>query len=673
MTSEQQVPEWADPAVPEEAAGRAGGVPAEPDSRGAGLLGAGFAAAGVAAAAGAAAATTGTAYGVARVIRRGCWCGWSGITMCTAGTATTRSTTSRQLAQRGAQFGLDWMAFTEHSNFGHADKGAQAENAEVVKARAENPRMLIFQGLEWYIPAAEHGTVLVAPGPNNVALLQQFEREYDGKLTNRSADTAGERAARGQGAAVARRSRSRAGTSTTSWCSPTTRSGWASTHRTSCGPGVTRGVCIGMEGAPGSQGDADPAWVAYRGQHQRTARGVRERPRHRQLPGLPGRRLPHVRRLRLGHSDSGRAVGLHARRGQAVLDHLEQRQPPDHLGHLEGRGVPARDRTSTRSAGSRRRRTTGVPQPGSDFWPGQFSRTHVGVTRYGYLDVMAGLRAGRVWVDHGQLVDGIDVRVAPVGSTQRGVTLGGRLTVSRNERLELRVTVTSATRPNFHGVLPRLAHLDVIRGVVTGPRLSNRDTWKAPDTRVVEQVDVHRKTGTYSAADPAGTGRAVPLRAGARAATAAATDLGTWAGRSTRPGRSSTRRTTATRGWTPGSTPTRSSSTSALIAEGLPQWSKGWSGGETGHMTATPQEGLLDPLRDGLARMIMTKVAGPDPRAERDRVHNTPGPRWFAPDRPIRRVHGDASMFAGGLAGTPAPVTPPARDGGGLGALRLPR
>ncbi|GAA0574326.1 oxygenase MpaB family protein [Kribbella sandramycini] len=47
--------------------------------------------------------------------------------------------------------------------------------------------------------------------------------------------------------------------------------------------------------------------------------------------------------------------------------------------------------------------------------------------------------------------------------------------------------------------------------------------------------------------------------------------------------------------------------------------------------------------------MILTKIAGPDPFAERDRVHNTPGPRWFAPDSPIRRVHGDASMFAGGL------------------------
>ncbi|GAA1619475.1 oxygenase MpaB family protein [Kribbella alba] len=60
-------------------------------------------------------------------------------------------------------------------------------------------------------------------------------------------------------------------------------------------------------------------------------------------------------------------------------------------------------------------------------------------------------------------------------------------------------------------------------------------------------------------------------------------------------------------------------------------------------------QGMLEPLRDGLARMILTKVAGPDPGSERARVHNTPGLRWFEPDRPIRRVHGDASMFAGGL------------------------
>jgi uncharacterized protein (DUF2236 family) len=42
-------------------------------------------------------------------------------------------------------------------------------------------------------------------------------------------------------------------------------------------------------------------------------------------------------------------------------------------------------------------------------------------------------------------------------------------------------------------------------------------------------------------------------------------------------------------------------------------------------------------------------IAGPDGPAQRARIHHTPGPRWFADGRPIRRVHADASMFVGGL------------------------
>ncbi|NJP49666.1 DUF2236 domain-containing protein [Streptomyces sp. SBST2-5] len=55
-------------------------------------------------------------------------------------------------------------------------------------------------------------------------------------------------------------------------------------------------------------------------------------------------------------------------------------------------------------------------------------------------------------------------------------------------------------------------------------------------------------------------------------------------------------------------------------------------------------------LRDRIGGAILTRVAGPDGRLNRERIHGTPGPRWFGPDRPVRRVHGDASMFIGGLA-----------------------
>src|ERR1700754_3498736 len=136
----QQVPEWADPEVPEEALDPQG-VSRRGLIRGAGLLGAGFAVAAVGSTEAVASSET-SSYGSDPELA------WLvGDHHVHTRYSPDAKYDFSQHAQRGAQFGLDWMAFTEHSNFGHADKGAAAENVEVLKARAENPRMLIFQGL----------------------------------------------------------------------------------------------------------------------------------------------------------------------------------------------------------------------------------------------------------------------------------------------------------------------------------------------------------------------------------------------------------------------------------------------------------------------------------------------------------------------------------------------
>ncbi|MFI6106917.1 oxygenase MpaB family protein [Streptomyces sp. NPDC051310] len=57
----------------------------------------------------------------------------------------------------------------------------------------------------------------------------------------------------------------------------------------------------------------------------------------------------------------------------------------------------------------------------------------------------------------------------------------------------------------------------------------------------------------------------------------------------------------------------------------------------------------LAELRERLGSSLFTRVAGPSGPDNRARIHGTPGPRWFGPERPVRRVHGDASMFIGGL------------------------
>lgn len=54
-------------------------------------------------------------------------------------------------------------------------------------------------------------------------------------------------------------------------------------------------------------------------------------------------------------------------------------------------------------------------------------------------------------------------------------------------------------------------------------------------------------------------------------------------------------------------------------------------------------------LRSRLSDGLFAMVAGPDGPAARDRIHSAPGPRWFPPGSPIQRVHGDTSMYIGGI------------------------
>lgn len=54
-------------------------------------------------------------------------------------------------------------------------------------------------------------------------------------------------------------------------------------------------------------------------------------------------------------------------------------------------------------------------------------------------------------------------------------------------------------------------------------------------------------------------------------------------------------------------------------------------------------------LRRRIDAAIFTKVAGPDAFEKRERIHHTPGPRWFPRGAAIRRVHDNPSMYPGGI------------------------
>lgn len=414
--------------------------------------------------------------------------------------------TFSQLAAAASQYGVDWMVLTEHSNIGHHKAGgAQAEHEEILKARAENRRMLLFQGLEWYIPGAEHATVFSPPGRHEVELLTRFEEAYDGKLLGYTAggpdhpDTPRNEAHAVKALQWLDRQRRRGYVDDVLvLANHPLRLGIDSPHEMRAWRDAAPGIMIGMEGAPGAQAAASPgrhAPASIRGDYENS-------PSANSFAGYPREAY-----LTHGGFDWATATvgGLwDAMLAEGKLFSVTSNSDVHRVTFdtwKNGDWLPGQNFDNTGRLPDPVNTTE--PQPGSDFWPGQFSRTHVGVTRYGYRQVMAGLRAGRVWVDHGQLIDGIDVRVNREHGIGRGVTLGGRLRVRRGEKIVLNVTVTTASRPNHHGEVPRLAHLDVIRGAVCGPA-ADRDEWRAPDTKVVHTADVEGRTGRYTLRIPLG-------------------------------------------------------------------------------------------------------------------------------------------------------------------------
>jgi uncharacterized protein (DUF2236 family) len=64
-------------------------------------------------------------------------------------------------------------------------------------------------------------------------------------------------------------------------------------------------------------------------------------------------------------------------------------------------------------------------------------------------------------------------------------------------------------------------------------------------------------------------------------------------------------------------------------------------------MSVAPFEVVGD-VRRTLGAAIFRRIAGPDGAEVRQRLRAADD-RWFPPDSPIARVHGDASMFVGGL------------------------
>ncbi|MFE4574700.1 PHP domain-containing protein [Streptomyces chartreusis] len=390
--------------------------------------------------------------------------------------------------RQGAKHGMDWLVITDHGSTTHAKIGVDKVNPDIRAARAAHEDTLVFQGLEWNIPGAEHGTVFVHPGNNEVSVLKQFETDYDGSVKNASDSTPANEALAVAGLNfLAEQVQRRKVKDALMLANHPARRGVDSPHeiRNWRDAGHGRQIAIGFEGAPGHQAAGLPAPMG-----PGRARGIYDNnPSANSFAGYP---LESYRTWG-GFDWMTATVG-------GLWDSLLAEGKPwwitansdSHQVYADtaARGTGGNFETDGRYADPVYGGQIDITQ--GDYWPGQYSRTHVGSDGFSYAAVMDGIRAGRIWVDHGQLIGALDVRV---GGGHRWATLGGALHVRKGTDVTLTVDVAMTGGPNWAGFVPKLARVDVIQGDVTGP-VADKDTFSAPTAKVVKSYEVNKSSGT---------------------------------------------------------------------------------------------------------------------------------------------------------------------------------
>jgi hypothetical protein len=379
--------------------------------------------------------------------------------------------------------GVQWIVLTDHGNTAHATKGSVDQIVPFIEeARKEfGSEIVIFHGLEWNIPGAEHATVFVHPQGDAIGVLKEIEERWDARVKGTRDGTPANEALAIEGIrfldqAVA----SRRVKDAVMLPNHPSRQGIDSPHELRAWQDAGPRVVLGMEGAPGHQAGGLPSPHSTAG-----GRGLYgNTPGKYSFPGYPAESyrtwggFDWVTATVGGVWDSMLAEGRHfivtatSDSHNVYLDTTEVGPGSDY--DRDGRMVDPVYRG-------------GVDTDENDFWPGHYSRTHVGAVRQDHTSVLEAIRAGRVWVDHGGLVDSIDARL--VLERGRTIPLGGTLIGKRDRKVTVTADIMTASRPNRAGFVPELARVDVIVGRIDGPA-ADHDAMTAPATRVVAQLPV---------------------------------------------------------------------------------------------------------------------------------------------------------------------------------------
>jgi hypothetical protein len=322
------------------------------------------------------------------------------------------------------RFGLAWMVATDHGGPNHSRVNLELAYPELLLSREAVPEVIQFYGMELDTPGADHSSLIVPHSHDEAERLYDLESGF-AKLEDYPVDPARDTEARMLEALTYMRdlpdppvvianhpSRSASGPGEYGLDTPAELRGWND---------AAPEVAVGMAGAPGHQAGAlDRDGVANR----RRPQGG-----YGNYPTLGG--FDQMTARLGGFWDSMLGEG---RRWWITAN------SDSHLNWREG---------------------------GSDFWPGEFSKTYV-LARKSHEDILEGVRSGRVFVTTGDLVSELYVTAYDADGTG-SASIGGSLRITEGGNVRVTIRFLDPEGPNHRGDNPQVSRVDLIVGQVTGP------------------------------------------------------------------------------------------------------------------------------------------------------------------------------------------------------------
>lgn len=356
-------------------------------------------------------------------------------------------------AEMARKYGLRWMVSTDHGGPNHSKINYEQAYPELLQSRQQVPEVLQFYGMELDTPAGDHSSLIM---PRTDGEREQL-RDLESRFSRREAfpnDPARNtepkmlealrymRAQNTPPVVIANHpSRSAKDVGVYGLYDPAEFRNWNDT---------APNVAIGMEGAPGHQaGSFNPD-----GSNDPTgARGG-----YKNSPTWGG--FDQMTARLGGFWDSMLGEGRHWWITSTSDSHNNWRDG------------------------------------GSDFWPGEYSKTYV-LARPDQTDIFEGLRSGRIFVTTGDLISQLDVVASPAKGGDKA-NIGGTLAVRNGDDVEISIRVRDPSGPNPGGKDPQVARVDLIVGDVTGP-VQDRATDHNPTTQVVHRFDASewKRDGEY--------------------------------------------------------------------------------------------------------------------------------------------------------------------------------